>query len=118
MFLTNTCWCDVDSLFFLDVVFDRWVVVSPVFCCLLKLVCLSGRMSIERKLACFFDRMSIERKTGFNEADLWSKKNRSMAAYKGHLTKLEEGTTFLNNLEPGNLFHTSKVKLFKLRINS
>ena len=37
----------VDSLFFLDVVNDWRLIRSFMFCCLLKLVCLSGRMSIE-----------------------------------------------------------------------
>ena len=43
---------------------------------------------------------------------LWKKK-RSRAAYKGHLSKLEDITMFLDEFVSGNLFHISKLKSYK-----
>lgn len=64
--------------------------------------------------------MSIEGNNEFVGTEvLLSKGKRSRTAYKGHLAKLKKDiATFLNEFEPGNLFHNSKAKLFKLRINS
>ena len=43
-----------------------------------------------------------------------SKKKRSRAAYKGHLSKLEKDITmFLDEFVPGNLLHISKLKSYK-----
>ena len=39
---------------------------------------------------------------------------RSRAAYKSHLNKLEKDiTTFLNDFVPGNLLHISKLKSYE-----
>ena len=39
---------------------------------------------------------------------------RSSAAYKSHLNKLEKDiTTFLNEFVPGNLLHISKLKSYE-----
>ena len=46
-----------------------------------------------------------------------SKKKRSRAAYKGHLSKLEKDITmFLDEFIPGNLLHISKLKPYENNI--
>ena len=46
--------------------------------------------------------------------EVLSKKKRSRAAYKGHLSKLEKDITmFLDEFVPGNLLHISKLKSYK-----
>ena len=45
------------------------------------------------------------------------KKNRSRAAYNGHLSKLEKDITmFLDEFVPGNLLHLSKLKSYKYNV--
>lgn len=77
-------------------------------------------MSIEGKLVCLSGRTSIKGNNEFVWTEvLLSKKKRGRTAYKGHLAKLKKYiTAFLNDFESGYLFHSSKAKLFELRINS
>ena len=50
----------------------------------------------------------------FSGNKLLSKEKRSIATYKGHLSKPEKDITmFLNEFVPGNLLHISKLKSYK-----
>ena len=45
--------------------------------------------------------------------EVLSKKKRSRAAYKGHLSKLKKNIMFLDEFVPGNLLYISKLKSYK-----
>ena len=45
--------------------------------------------------------------------EVLSKKKRSRAAYKGHLSKLKKNIMFLDEFVPGNLLCISKLKSYK-----